>query len=325
MKALFANIRNGWDGLETDDEIPFSPAIAIIMLVYTVVACLVWYGIRYSQYQKWLTSYGIDRHRSVLILIWLGTFLFLGLLWAYRNKPPWALKKETLLVIFLSLTALTVFWLYGRRVSYTIWFDKRPPWGGHRGLLPYYFFVANSIMLRVVLPIFLMWVIFKRGLNDYGFQLKGAFKLWWVYGILVAIVMVVVIFYASTLPAFLRKYPWCKQGIVGKTIAVDVLAIYTLGTAIFFMSVEAFWRGYFLFGTARELGRLALFFVAMPYVLGHCGKPLPETLGAIAAGLALGGLALYHRSFWLGAISHWIIAMTMDLMALWRRGISIVW
>ena len=66
------------------------------------------------------------------------------------------------------------------------------------------------------------------------------------------------------------------------------------------------------------------FFVAMPYVLGHCGKPLPETLGAIAAGLALGGLALYHRSFWLGAISHWTIAMTMDLMALWRRGISIV-
>ena len=65
--------------------------------------------------------------------------------------------------------------------------------------------------------------------------------------------------------------------------------------------------------------------MVMPYVIGHCGKPLPETLGAVGAGLVLGALALHHRSFWLGAIAHWVIAITMDLMALWRRGISVVW
>ena len=62
----------------------------------------------------------------------------------------------------------------------------------------------------------------------------------------------------------------------------------------------------------------------MPYVLGHRGKPLPETMS--------------HRS-WIGSgwtrhVSPFILAgghqsldhrQTMDLMALWRRGISIVW
>ena len=56
-------------------------------------------------------------------------------------------------------------------------------------------------MLRVVLPILVMWLIFKRGLTDYGFSPKVPLN----YGgstHFSGIVMVVVIFYASTLPAF---------------------------------------------------------------------------------------------------------------------------
>jgi hypothetical protein len=38
----------------------------------------------------------------------------------------------------------------------------------------------------------------------------------------------------------------------------------------------------------------------------------------------LGYLALRHRSFWLGAATHWAVAITMDVMALWARGVAIV-
>ena len=325
MLRLFSKIVDGWHSLGEDEEIPFSPAIAWTMLAYTIGACLLWYSIRYTKVERFLVINGLDRHRLVVLFVWLGTLLFLGLLWVFRDKPPWKLRRETVVVIILSMIMLSLFWLYGRRVSYTIWFDKRPPWGGHTGLLPYYFFMSSSLLLRVVIPLTIGVLFFKMYPRDYGFRVRGAFQLWWLYAALIGIVMLVVIFYASTLPAFLRKYPWCKQGIVGKTIAVDVLAVYALGSAVFFTTVEAFWRGYILFGTARELGRLSLFFMVMPYVIGHCGKPLPETLGAIAAGVVLGALALHHRSFWLGAIAHWVIAMTMDIMALWRRGITVIW
>ncbi len=62
----------------------------------------------------------------------------------------------------------------------------------------------------------------------------------------------------------------------------------------------------------------------IPYVLIHYGKPLPETLGAAAAGLTLGYLALRHRSFWLGVAVHWAVALAMDLSAMARRGIEIL-
>ena len=63
----------------------------------------------------------------------------------------------------------------------------------------------------------------------------------------------------------------------------------------------------------------------IPYVAAHFGKPMLETLGAILAGLFLGYLAWEHRSFWLGVALHWGVALMMDLFALYRRGVTMVW
>ena len=43
---------------------------------------------------------------------------------------------------------------------------------------------------------------------------------------------------------------------------------------------------------------------------------------SIVAGFVLGYLALRHRSFFLGALLHWSIALTMDLAVLWQRGVT---
>jgi membrane protease YdiL (CAAX protease family) len=50
----------------------------------------------------------------------------------------------------------------------------------------------------------------------------------------------------------------------------------------------------------------------------HFGKPLPEVLGAVVAGLVLGAMALRTRSIWGGVAVHLGVAWTMDLLALWR-------
>jgi membrane protease YdiL (CAAX protease family) len=48
----------------------------------------------------------------------------------------------------------------------------------------------------------------------------------------------------------------------------------------------------------------------------HAGKPGPEAIGSIVAGVALGILALRNRSFIPGAILHWSVAATLDIFAL---------
>ena len=54
----------------------------------------------------------------------------------------------------------------------------------------------------------------------------------------------------------------------------------------------------------------------VPYCMIHYGKPLPETLGAIGAGLMLGTLAMRTRSIWGGVLIHVGVATTMDVLAL---------
>ena len=67
---------------------------------------------------------------------------------------------------------------------------------------------------------------------------------------------------------------------------------------------------------ARALGANAIFVMIVPYCMIHYGKPLPETFGAIGAGVILGTLAMRTRSIWGGVLIHVGVAMTMDVLAL---------
>ena len=50
--------------------------------------------------------------------------------------------------------------------------------------------------------------------------------------------------------------------------------------------------------------------------------PLPETIGAIIAGVFLGALSLWARSIWMGVLVHVSVsvAVSMDLAAMHYRG-----
>lgn len=296
--------------------IKFSPITAGITVIYVLGATLGWYALRDAGAE-------LGRSQTVAALYWIGAVVYFATLWATRGIAPWRLSRDTGVVVISSFAFLTVFWLYGRTGGYTIWFGQRPPRGGLTGLLPYFYFVSASVLCRVLGPLAIGRLLGRRP-ADFGYGFRGAFRMWWIYPVLVAIVVPAVA-YASTLPAFLSKYPLCKTGLSDNTLGVGVFAAYAAAMIVFYTSAESFWRGYLLLGAHRELGRNALFLMLMPYVLGHLGKPLPETLAAMAAGLVLGGLALRHRSFWLGALCHWSVAMTMDLFAIWRRGVVWLW
>lgn len=297
--------------------------LACIMLTYTIGASIWWYVIKKTPFERQLLDIGLSRAEMVVCLIWLGAILFFALIWALEGRRPWRLKKETWVIALSALILLSAFWLYGRTSHFELWFGYRPPRGGFNGLMPYFFFVGCSVLTRLICPLLIGRFALGHRPEAYGYRLKGAFRLWWLY---LGLVLVVVpfVFYAGSMPSFVRKYPFCRRAILDGGLYIHVFLVYAAVALAFFWSGEAFWRGYILLGLERDLGRSALFFMLMPYVLGHLGKPLPETLGAVVAGLVLGGLALHHRSFILGALAHWTIAMTMDLVAIWRRGVVFI-
>ena len=87
-----------------------------------------------------------------------------------------------------------------------------------------------------------------------------------------------------------------------------------------FFALEFFFRGFLLQGLKRYVGAYAVFFMAVPYCMIHFGKPMPETLGAIIAGVALGTLALRTGSIWSGVLIHASVAVSMDVLSMWQNG-----
>jgi membrane protease YdiL (CAAX protease family) len=116
-------------------------------------------------------------------------------------------------------------------------------------------------------------------------------------------------------PEFQAQYPFYQehQG------TADLL-VWEMGYAIQFFSLEFFFRGFLLRGMAAELGAMAMMVMMIPYCMIHFGKPLPECLGSIVAGMVLGTLAMDTRSIWGGVTIHVAVAWSMDLASLWHKG-----
>ena len=76
-----------------------------------------------------------------------------------------------------------------------------------------------------------------------------------------------------------------------------------------------------LHGNKKRFGFYSILVMTIPYCMIHFGKPLPETLAAIIAGVVLGVLSLKSNSIWLGVAIHFSVAITMDFCSLWQSGL----
>src|SRR6185436_6071093 len=94
---------------------------------------------------------------------------------------------------------------------------------------------------------------------------------------------------------------------------------YELLYVVYFIGWELFFRGFMTFGLYEKLGVNGILASNIPFVLLHAGKPFPEGLGSVIAGIALGLFALRTRSFWYCWLIHALIAVSMDGLAIQRR------
>ncbi len=177
------------------------------------------------------------------------------------------------------------------------------------------YWVAAHLGYYVVLPIFMIKFVFRARLRDFGLSLAGCWRWWWIVVLSIGAVAALVIIFGKT-PSFQATYPFYKDA--GKSW-FDLL-IWELIYGVQFFSVEFFFRGFMTHGLKERFGFYSVPIMTVPYCMIHFGKPFPETLGSILAGLGLGTLSLWSRSIWIGFVIHVMIAWSMDLTALYYKG-----
>jgi len=167
------------------------------------------------------------------------------------------------------------------------------------------------VVAYVVIP--MLTIVFMPGerIRDYYISFRGFGRHLWIYVGLYLLVLPFVLVVAKQ-EQFLSTYPFYKYANQSFGHFLKWQLLY----ATQFLALEFFFRGYMLKGLRHKFGYGAIFVMVVPYCMIHYTKPLPETLGAIFAGIALGTLAMRTRSIWGGVLIHVGVALTMDWLAL---------
>ncbi len=270
----------------------------------------------------------------------LGPFRGIGnlrqLLWsewerihARERAPAGPLSRTPLVVLTSAVVLLALLEYFGKAPYLGQWLGALErgggtlaPWaGGVRGG-PYFelwscaYWALSCFVCDLLLPALLVRLVLKERVAGYGLSPRAALGHGRLYLVCYLAVLPLVVL-ASFGAGFQRTYPFYSQA--GRS-AFDFVVFESL-YALQFLSLEFFFRGYLLHSLKRHLGAYAIFVMTVPYVMIHFGKPFPETLGAVAAGLALGTLSLSTGSIWGGVLIHVAVALTMDVLALWQRGV----
>jgi membrane protease YdiL (CAAX protease family) len=226
---------------------------------------------------------------------------------------PWrqAIDRRTVAVLLLVTISLTAQEYLGDRSM----MDKLIPSAGHSRhwgqLVGFGWWAGWRVLGYLILPAIAILFIPGVRVRDQHVSPRGTIAHLWVYAALFAAVFPLVVL-ASRTAAFQETYPFYKLANRSATDLWSWEGMY----AAQFLSLEFFFRGVMLACLRRVAGANAIFVMIVPYCMIHYGKPMPETIGAIGAGLILGTLAMRTRSIWGGVMIHVGVAISMDLLAL---------
>lgn len=189
-------------------------------------------------------------------------------------------------------------------------------------LYGYSWWVAARVLGYVVVPVVFWKLVFpKDSILDLGLRIRGFVQHLWIYGLLLAIVLPVMVIVAQQ-PDFGNYYPFYKNS----SRSWFDFALWESMYWLQFLALEFFFRGWMVGVLRRTLGAAAIFVMAVPYCMIHYGKPYLEAHGAIVAGVVLGSLAMRTRSIYAGFLLHITVAVGMDTLSLWKRAaLPTVW
>ena len=236
------------------------------------------------------------------------------------GERRWALQPT--LVLLCVPVIMAVLWYFGRSGFFRRELGTVLPETMFTPLYPFLYLCVSSLLLRMILPICLVRFVLRKPLKDFGFvSARRPARTWLPYlSLYLALLPVIVI--AGRFPAFRNCYPQFGVSPDGTRLELAVFLAGQVCYLLLFVSGEAFWRGFVLFGLRPHFGHYAILIMTIPYTMQHFGKPFPETMGAVLTGFVLGWLAMRRGDFWPGVALHYAAALTMDLAAILWRGLS---
>jgi len=193
-------------------------------------------------------------------------------------------------------------------------------WGAtsllEKALHSWEWWALNCFVTMFVVPALIVKLVFKERLSDYGItSFKPRVQIPLALGMYLIVLPAII--GASRSDAFVRTYPlFWDAGSSG-----SLLLAWELMYLSQFFALEFFFRGYLIFGLEKRIGPVAILVSTVPYCMVHYHKPMLEAYAAIIAGVILGAVAMRTRSLWSGFMTHALVALTMDFLALHARGI----
>jgi hypothetical protein len=287
----------------------------LLLLVCAFTALIIFLNYRFGIEPKILYNISNRFLRFAgFYLVYLVAFSVPYILLFFFNRESILNGKALWLLIFITPA------IFALKVNFTFFSDliaNRVQ--GEMGR--YYAIIANlpSKLLAVILVLLLIW---KAG-NYQGpfFGMTSKNLNWWPY-VVMLLIMVPLIAWASTQDDFLRTYPKLKQvAFIDSLVTTSwpYKILYEISYGIDFITIELFFRGFVVLAFARYVGQEAILPMAVFYCSIHFGKPLMECISSFFGGLILGVIVYHTKSIWGGLMIHLGIAWMMEAGAIAGR------
>ncbi len=153
----------------------------------------------------------------------------------------------------------------------------------------------DRVFVYLLIPLLVIVLAFRQSPKEFGFQLGD-----WKAGLVITLGAMAligpVIWFVVRADTNMRSY---YEYLFGPALP--------LMTFLDLIGWEFFFRGWLLFGYAREFGDHALWLQAVPFAIAHIGKPEVETLSTIFGGFLFGVVAWRTKSFLYPFLIHWFV------------------
>ncbi len=179
----------------------------------------------------------------------------------------------------------------------------------------YFSIIVNlpSKLIAVAVPLFLFWWAETNRGSFWGLTTQN-FE--WRPYLIMLLIMVPLIAFASTQHDFLQAYPKVKQvAFINDTVHASwpYKLLFEASYGIDFVTIELFFRGFLVFAFVRYVGPDAILPMAVFYCSIHFGKPLFECISSFFGGMLLGIVAYRTQSILGGFMVHVGIAWMMEV------------
>ncbi len=174
------------------------------------------------------------------------------------------------------------------------------------------YWILSIDLFYLFVPLLFIRFALKVPFSTYGLRFNMTRRDVGIY-LLMLVFMLPIVWFFSKSQSFQDKYPFYSPNPGESQAKFCLWEVFYL---THFFAVEFFFRGFMVNGLKPALGVYAIYVMTIPYCMIHFGKPLPETIAAIAAGLVLGYLSYRGKSIFTGFLIHITVALCMDMAAL---------